>query len=104
LPQGPRARALDLWHAALAKTGGDPSNHRVGIIHLCRVTDDAERDFAPIRKAERRHMALYTHFRAEPGGYGVVAGITEELRTPQGWVVGTLDKSRRSRRSSANTG
>jgi hypothetical protein len=37
-------------------------------------------------------MALDNHFRAEFGGYGDVAAITEEQRIPQGWVVGTLDE------------
>lgn len=92
LPQGPRARALDPWHAALKQAGRDPSKYRVGIIRSCLVTDDAERDFAPIRVAERRRMALYNQFRAESGGHGGVAGITEEQRIPQGWIVDTLDE------------
>ena len=92
LPQGPRARALDPWRAALSEAGRDPADYRVGIIRSCLVTDDAERDFAPIRVAERRRMALYNRFRAESGGHGGVAGITAEQRIPQGWIVGTLDE------------
>ena len=92
LPQGPRARALDPWHAALAQAGRDPAQYRVGIIRSCLVTDDAERDFAPIRVAERLRMALYNPCRAESGGHGGVAGITDEQRIPQGWIVGTLDE------------
>jgi len=92
LPQGPRARALDPWHAALAQAGRDPTQYRVGIIRSCLVTDDAERDFAPIRVAERRRMVLYNRFRAESGGHGGVAGIAEEQRIPQGWIVGTPDE------------
>jgi alkanesulfonate monooxygenase SsuD/methylene tetrahydromethanopterin reductase-like flavin-dependent oxidoreductase (luciferase family) len=92
LPQGPRVRALDPWRAALAQTGRDPARHRVGIIRSCLVTDDAESDFAPIRVAEHRRMALYNQFRAVSGGHGGVACITEEQRIPQGWVVGTLDE------------
>ena len=91
LPQGPRTRALDPWHAALAADGRDPAAHRVGIIRSCLVTDDADRDFAPIRVAERRRMALYNQFRAVSGGHGGVAGITDEQRIPQGWVVGDLE-------------
>ena len=67
LPQGPRERALDPWHAALAAAGRDPAAYRVGIIRSCLVTDEAARDFAPIRTAERRRMALYQQFRAEFG-------------------------------------
>jgi len=92
LPQGPRGRTLDPWHAELRKNGRDPADYRVGIIRSCLVTDDAERDFAPIRAAERRRMALYNRFRAESGGHGGVAGITEEQRIPQGYIVGTLDE------------
>jgi alkanesulfonate monooxygenase SsuD/methylene tetrahydromethanopterin reductase-like flavin-dependent oxidoreductase (luciferase family) len=92
LPQGPRARALDPWHAALKRAGRDPANYRVGIIRSCLVTDDVERDFASIRVAERRRMALYERFRAESGGHGGVPGITQEQRIPQGWIVGTLDE------------
>jgi alkanesulfonate monooxygenase SsuD/methylene tetrahydromethanopterin reductase-like flavin-dependent oxidoreductase (luciferase family) len=83
---------LDPWHAALTASGRDPAAYRVGIIRSCLVTDDAARDFAPIRAAERRRMALYQQFRGESGGHGGVAGITEEQRIPQGWIVGTLDE------------
>ena len=92
LPQGPRARALDPWHAALTNAGRNPENYRVGIIRSCLVTDDPARDFQPIREAERRRMALYNQFRAESGGHGGVAGITEEQRIPQGWIAGALDE------------
>jgi alkanesulfonate monooxygenase SsuD/methylene tetrahydromethanopterin reductase-like flavin-dependent oxidoreductase (luciferase family) len=92
LPQGPRARALDPWREALAADGRDPSGYRVGIIRSCLVTDDPERDWPPIRAAEHRRMAVYNQFRADSGGHGGVAGITEEQRIPQGWIVGTEDQ------------
>lgn len=44
-----------------------------------------------MRDAEHRRMAVYNRFRAESGGHGGVAGITEEQRIPQGWVVGNAD-------------
>ncbi|MSP05677.1 MAG: LLM class flavin-dependent oxidoreductase [Acetobacteraceae bacterium] len=91
LPQGPRARALDPWQAELKATGRNPENYRVGIIRSCLVTDDPDRDWPPIRAAEQRRMAVYNRFRAESGGHGGVAGITEEQRIPQGWVIGTAD-------------
>jgi alkanesulfonate monooxygenase SsuD/methylene tetrahydromethanopterin reductase-like flavin-dependent oxidoreductase (luciferase family) len=92
LPQGPRARSLDPWHAAVAEAGRDPAQHRVGIIRSCLVSEDAARDFAPIREAERRRMALYNEFRAVSGGHGGMAGITQEQRIPQGWIIGNLDE------------
>jgi len=85
-------RALDPWPAALKWAGRDPANYGVGIIRSCLVTDDVEREFASIRVAERRRMALYERFRAESGGHGGVPGITQEQRIPQGWIVGTLDE------------
>ena len=91
LPQGPRARALDPWLAELHGSGRDPARYRVGIIRSCLVTDDPERDWAPVRAAERRRMEVYNRFRAESGGHGGVAGITEESRIPQTWVVGNVE-------------
>jgi len=92
LPQGPRTRSLDRWQAALNEAGRDPGQHRVGIIRSCLVSDDAAHDFVPIREAERRRMALYNEFRAVSGGHGGVAGITQEQRIPQSWIVGNLDE------------
>ena len=86
LPQGPRARTLDHWRARV----GDPDRFRIGIIRSCLVTDDPERDWARVRAAERRRMEVYNRFRAEAGGHGGVAGITEESRIPQTWVVGDV--------------
>jgi alkanesulfonate monooxygenase SsuD/methylene tetrahydromethanopterin reductase-like flavin-dependent oxidoreductase (luciferase family) len=92
LPQGPRARALDPWLAGLQSSGRDPAGYRIGIIRSCLVTDDPERDWPPVRAAERRRMEVYNRFRAESGGHGGVAGITEESRIPQTWVVGTVER------------
>jgi alkanesulfonate monooxygenase SsuD/methylene tetrahydromethanopterin reductase-like flavin-dependent oxidoreductase (luciferase family) len=91
LPQGPRAQTLDAWSARVRADGGDPDAFRVGIIRSCLVTDDRERDWAQVRLAERRRMELYNRFRAEAGGHGGVAGITEAERIPQTWVVGSVD-------------
>ena len=91
LPQGPRAQTLDAWSARVRAGGGDPDAFRVGIIRSCLVTDDRERDWAQVRLAERRRMELYNRFRAEAGGHGGVAGITEAERIPQTWVVGSVD-------------
>jgi alkanesulfonate monooxygenase SsuD/methylene tetrahydromethanopterin reductase-like flavin-dependent oxidoreductase (luciferase family) len=91
LPQGERARSLDPWLAKLEEEGRDPAAHRIGIIRSCLVTDDRERDWAAVRVAERRRMEIYNKFRAEAGGHGGVAGITESERIPQTWVVGDVD-------------
>jgi hypothetical protein len=37
-------------------------------------------------------MEVYNQFRAESGGHGGVAGITQDQRIPQGWIVGTEDQ------------
>jgi hypothetical protein len=44
-----------------------------------------------VRAAERRRMEVYNRFRAESGGHGGVAGITEEARIPQAWIVGNVE-------------
>ncbi|MGE0222617.1 MAG: LLM class flavin-dependent oxidoreductase [Acetobacteraceae bacterium] len=92
LPQGPRGQSLDPWRKALADSGRDPGRYRVGIIKSCLVTDDRARDWPVVREAERRRMAVYSQFRADSGGHGGVAGITEEARIPQTWIVGTADE------------
>jgi alkanesulfonate monooxygenase SsuD/methylene tetrahydromethanopterin reductase-like flavin-dependent oxidoreductase (luciferase family) len=91
LPQGPRAPSLDAWAATLRADGRDPASYRVGIIRSCLVTDDRERDWGAVRIAERRRMEVYNRFREEAGGHGGVAGITDEQRIPQTWVVGNVD-------------
>src|SRR5580692_9402266 len=91
LPQGPRARALDPWRDALTGSGRDPSDYRVGIIRPCLVTDDPERDWPLVRAGERRRMEVYSRFREEAGGHGGVAGIVQEERIPQTWIVGDVD-------------
>ena len=91
LPQGPRAPSLDAWAATLRADGRDPASYRIGIIRSCLVTDDRERDWGAVRIAERRRMEVYNRFREEAGGHGGVAGITDEQRIPQTWVVGNVD-------------
>lgn len=90
LPQGPRTAVLDPWRSALAGSGRDPQNYRVGIIRSCLVTDDVERDWPPVRAAERYRGEVYRSFT--PGtGAGGVAGNTDSARIPQTWVVGNAD-------------
>jgi alkanesulfonate monooxygenase SsuD/methylene tetrahydromethanopterin reductase-like flavin-dependent oxidoreductase (luciferase family) len=92
LPQGPRGGSLDAWRATLTAQAKDPSSFRVGIIKSCLVTDDRERDWPAVREGERRRMEVYGQFREAAGGHGGVAGITEEARIPQTWVVGNADE------------
>ncbi|HEY0183669.1 MAG TPA: LLM class flavin-dependent oxidoreductase [Rhodopila sp.] len=92
LPQGPRTGGLDVWRKTLTEAGRDPNDYRVGIIKSCLVTDDRERDWPAVRDGERRRMAVYSQFREAAGGHGGVAGITEEARIPQTWVVGNVDQ------------
>ncbi len=91
LPQGLRARTLDVWKETLRQDGIDAAQFRVGIIRSCLVTDDRERDWALVREGERRRMAVYQRFREESGGHGGVAGITKEESIPQTWVVGDAE-------------
>ncbi|MGE0415514.1 MAG: LLM class flavin-dependent oxidoreductase [Acetobacteraceae bacterium] len=92
LPQGPRGPSLDTWRGLLTDSGRDPSHYRVGLIKSCLVTDDRERDWPAVREGERRRMAVYNQFRADSGGHGGVAGITEQARIPQTWIIGTVDE------------
>src|SRR5438309_9266701 len=91
LPQGLRSQSLDPWSAAVRADGRDPANYRVGIIRHCLVTDDRERDWRAVSVAERRQKEFYDRLRAEAGGPGGVAGITDQARIPQNWVVGDVD-------------
>ncbi len=94
LPQGPRSTVLDPWRRELAASGRDPGQYRVGIIRSCLVTDDPERDWPPVRQAERYRMGTYAKFQQDLGGgagAGGVKGNTEETRIPQAWVVGNVD-------------
>jgi alkanesulfonate monooxygenase SsuD/methylene tetrahydromethanopterin reductase-like flavin-dependent oxidoreductase (luciferase family) len=89
LPQGKRSEVLDPWREAVAANGNDPNNHRVGIIRSVYVTDDRERDWPTIRRAERYRMSIYTKFMAETPddyGWGDPDGI------PQNVIVGTPEE------------
>jgi alkanesulfonate monooxygenase SsuD/methylene tetrahydromethanopterin reductase-like flavin-dependent oxidoreductase (luciferase family) len=89
LPQGPREDVLDPWRAALARSGRDAAGYRVGIIRSCFVTDDPERDWPPVRAAERYRGRLYSEFFAEAGRQA--SWYRDDARIPQTWVVGSAD-------------
>ena len=67
LPQGPRRRCSTRWREKIAAAGRDPDAHRVGIIRSFLVTDDPERDWPPLRAAERYRMKVYGGFVEEAG-------------------------------------
>ena len=62
-----RCRCSTRWREKLAAAGGDPAAKRVGIIRSFLVTDDPERDWPPLRAAERYRMAVYGRFFEEAG-------------------------------------
>jgi alkanesulfonate monooxygenase SsuD/methylene tetrahydromethanopterin reductase-like flavin-dependent oxidoreductase (luciferase family) len=90
LPQGNRAEVLDPWRAAVREAGGDPDQFRVGVARSLLVTDDPERDWPPIREAERYKMSVYERFFAEtPDTYSF--GRRDQGPIPQTWIVGDAD-------------
>ncbi len=100
LPQGQRAEVLDPWREAVAADGRDPDSFRVGIIRSVYVTDDRERDWPIIRRAERYRMSIYNRFMAETPddyGWGAAGGI------PQSVIVGTADECVAELRSFVDT-
>lgn len=89
LPQGPRGVALDGWRERVRAAGRDPDERRVGIIRTVLVTDDPERDWPPLREAERYRMRVYSRF-AEEAGQGGRAVFDDPDRIPQRAVVGDV--------------
>ena len=90
LPQGARDVVLDPWRAGVRAAGGDPDDYRVGIIRSCLVTDDVERDWAPLVAAERYRMSVYERFFAEIGSRPS-AFDRDATPIPQNWVIGDVD-------------
>jgi alkanesulfonate monooxygenase SsuD/methylene tetrahydromethanopterin reductase-like flavin-dependent oxidoreductase (luciferase family) len=90
LPQGTRGEVLDPWRDDLRASGRDPAEYRVGIIRSWLLTDDPERDWAPIRDAERYRMALYADFFAQSDDRYTAFG-REHQPIPQTWIVGDAE-------------
>jgi alkanesulfonate monooxygenase SsuD/methylene tetrahydromethanopterin reductase-like flavin-dependent oxidoreductase (luciferase family) len=88
LPQGP-VSLLDAWREKSIAAGGDPSAKRVGIIRSFLVTDDPERDWPPLRAAERYRMAVYGGF-FEAAGLGNAGTFNELERINQRVFVGDV--------------
>lgn len=96
LPQGERGETLDVWRDELSAAGRDPSTRRVGIIRSWLVTDDPERDWRPIRDAERYRMSTYRRFFEEAQ---VSFGLGGPGAIPQTWIVGDEDHVERELRA-----
>jgi alkanesulfonate monooxygenase SsuD/methylene tetrahydromethanopterin reductase-like flavin-dependent oxidoreductase (luciferase family) len=90
LPQGVRATVLDAWREQSRAAGRDPDRHRVGIIRGVLVTDDPERDWPPVREAERYRMRVYGRF-AEEAQRGGRAMFEQEGRISQRIIVGDVE-------------
>jgi alkanesulfonate monooxygenase SsuD/methylene tetrahydromethanopterin reductase-like flavin-dependent oxidoreductase (luciferase family) len=89
LPQGPRPVVLDPWREQMRAAGRDPDDYRVGIIRSFLVTDDPERDWPPLRAAERYRAEVYSGFFAA-AGFDTATLFREEGRIPQRVVVGDV--------------
>ena len=72
------------------RTATRPSE-RVGIIRSFLVTDDPERDWPPLRAAERYRMAVYGRF-FEEAGLGDSTTFNEQERITQRVFVGNVDE------------
>ena len=70
--------------------GRDPDAYRIGIIRSVLVTDDPERDWPPVRAAERYRMKVYGGF-AEAAGLGQ-RGMFDPTaeRIPQRIIIGDV--------------
>lgn len=89
LPQGPRGAVLDGWREQVVAAGSDLDGYRVGIVRSVLVTDDPERDWPPLRDAERYRMRVYSRFSEEAGGGGR-ADFEQSDRIPQRVIVGDV--------------
>jgi len=87
LPQGDRHAVLDPWRAEMAAHGRDPDQYRVGIIRGALVTDDPERDWAPLREAERYKAARYADWIGGSGDTYTFMGAGGDVIS-QRWLIG----------------
>ena len=91
LPQGVRSIVLDRWRDKTRAAGRDPDGYRIGIIRNVFVTDDKERDWPPLRDAERYRMGVYARFFEAAGLTGQAATFNAADRIPQRTIIGDVD-------------
>ncbi|MSX21135.1 MAG: LLM class flavin-dependent oxidoreductase [Actinobacteria bacterium] len=89
LPQGDASVVLDEWRAASLAAGQQPDDRRVGIIRSVLVTDDPERDWPPLRQAERYRVAVYAKL-GEEAGPDSAGNLTGKERIPQRPIIGDV--------------
>ena len=85
-----RELVLDRWRDKSREAGHDPDSHRIGIIRGVFVTDDPEREWPPLREAERYRMRVYGRFVEEAGQGGKQVFLTEG-RISQNIIIGDVD-------------
>ncbi|WP_423919301.1 LLM class flavin-dependent oxidoreductase [Candidatus Poriferisodalis sp.] len=90
LPQGAPDVVMEPWKAELRATGRDPDDYRVGIIRSVFVTDDVEREWNPIKPAERYRLGVYAKLFAETPDEFTAFDLTKGA-IPQNWIVGDED-------------
>ena len=93
LPQGPRHAVLEPWQAALTATNRRPEDYRVGIIRGVFVTDDPEREWAPIAVAEKYRRDVYVGLIKASADHGPrPKGPREPVPlNPLEWTVGNVE-------------
>jgi len=80
---------LDDWRAATRSYDRDPNRRRVGILGSVLVTDDPERDWPPVRDAERYRLGVYRGMLTEAGN-SVPVAPDDDGRPPEGFIVGDV--------------
>jgi alkanesulfonate monooxygenase SsuD/methylene tetrahydromethanopterin reductase-like flavin-dependent oxidoreductase (luciferase family) len=100
LPQGERDAVLDPFLAHHREHGIDANQYRIGIIRPWLITDDKERDWPPVRDAERYKARLYQDWiaAAEDGASVVMMGPEKDKPIPQHWIVGDSEACYRTLR------
>ena len=87
LPQGDEKVVIEPWKADLEASGRSPSDYRIGMIRSVLVTDDPERDWPPVREAERYKARRYTEW-VRGSGDDVTMFDPDAENIPQQWIVG----------------
>jgi len=90
LPQGDPKVVLDEWRTAARAAGQVPEGRRVGIIRSVLVTDDPERDWPPLREAERYRVSVYAKL-GEEAGPDSAGNVIGKERIPQRPIIGDVD-------------